>query len=126
MKIDWCFEEPKLEAWKEGKTGFPFIDAVMKQIKIDGWAHHYARSAVACFLTRGDLWQKWEDGRDYFYQFLLDIDWSITNANWMWLSCSCFDSEYFKEFHPVDFPRKTDPDGLFIRNYVPVLKKYPA
>lgn len=54
------------------------------------WIHHLARHAVACFLTRGDLWQSWEDGAAVFDELLLDADWSINNFNWQWLSCSAF------------------------------------
>lgn len=54
------------------------------------WIHHLARHAVACFLTRGDLWQSWEDGAAVFDDLLLDADWSVNNFNWQWLSCSAF------------------------------------
>ena len=56
----------------------------------EGWIHHLARHSVACFLTRGDLYQSWEAGAAVFDEYLLDADWAINNGNWMWLSCSCF------------------------------------
>lgn len=76
LNIPWS--EPKqedLNRWKYGKTGFPFIDAVMRQLLLEGWVHHVARNAVACFLTRGDLWISWEYGLHHFFKYLLDADW---------------------------------------------------
>ena len=88
--------------------------------------HHLARHAVACFLTRGDLWQSWEKGRDVFDELLLDADWSLNNANWLWLSASAFYHQYFRVYSPISFPKKTDPTGEFVKRYVPQLKNYPA
>ena len=65
IEVDENWEE-QFEAWKDGRTGYPFIDAIMRQLKEIGWMHHLARHAVACFLTRGDLWISWEHGRDHF------------------------------------------------------------
>ena len=64
-----------------GRTGFPFIDACMVQLRTEGWIHHLARHAVACFLTRGDLWQSWEVGAKVFEEYLLDADWSLNAGN---------------------------------------------
>jgi cryptochrome len=64
--IPWDDDPLLLAAWKEGRTGFPFIDAIMAQLKKEGWIHHLARHAVACFLTRGDLWISWEEGAKVF------------------------------------------------------------
>lgn len=69
---------------------FPFVDAIMTQLRQEGWIHHLARHMVACFLTRGDLFQSWTAGAKVFDRLLLDADWSINNFNWMWLSCSGF------------------------------------
>mgnify|MGYP002050790638 CR=1 FL=1 len=62
----------------------------MRQLQRMGWLHHLLRHVVACFLTRGDLWQSWEEGAAVFDKHLVDADWSINNGNWMWLSCSCW------------------------------------
>ena len=76
--------------WEEGRTGYPFIDAIMTQLRTEGWIHHLARHAVACFLTRGDLYQSWEEGARVFDKYLIDGDWSLNSANWMWLRyCRC-------------------------------------
>merc|ERR1711978_522908 len=93
-QIDWDDDEEKLNKWKEGKTGFPFIDAIMTQLRSEGWIHHLARHAVACFLTRGDLWQSWVKGKEVFEELLLDADWSLNAGNWMWLSASAFFHQY--------------------------------
>ncbi|CAM9160349.1 unnamed protein product [Ascophyllum nodosum] len=125
-QIPWDKNEEKLAAWREARTGFPFIDAIMTQLKDEGWMHHLARHAVACFLTRGDLWQSWEDGAAVFDELLLDADWSINNFNWQWLSCSAFFYQYFRCYSPVAFGKKTDKNGDFIRKYIPVLRHFPS
>ena len=124
-QIPWGTDEEKLLAWKEGRTGFPFIDAIMTQLRVEGWIHHLARHAVACFLTRGDLWQHWEEGAAVFDLYLLDADWALNNANWQWLSCSNFFYQFFRCYSPVAFGKKTDPSGAYIRKWVPILAKYP-
>lgn len=125
-QIDWDENDELLEAWRYGKTGYPFIDAIMNQLRREGWIHHLARHAVACFLTRGDLYQSWVKGARVFEYYLLDADWSLNNGNWMWLSASAFFHQYFRVYSPVAFGKKTDPDGDYIRKYVPVLKDFPA
>ena len=114
-QIPWGTDEEKLLAWKEGRTGFPFIDAIMTQLRVEGWIHHLARHAVACFLTRGDLWQHWEEGAAVFDLYLLDADWALNNANWQWLSCSNFFYQFFRCYSPVAFGKKTDPSCAYIR-----------
>eukprot|EP00283_Hemiselmis_rufescens_P020428 CAMPEP_0173453714 /NCGR_PEP_ID=MMETSP1357-20121228/51137_1 /TAXON_ID=77926 /ORGANISM="Hemiselmis rufescens, Strain PCC563" /LENGTH=534 /DNA_ID=CAMNT_0014420687 /DNA_START=123 /DNA_END=1727 /DNA_ORIENTATION=+ len=115
-----------LEAWQEARTGYPWIDACMTQLKQEGHIHHLARHAVACFLTRGDLWVSWEKGALWFESQLLDADWALNSGNWMWLSCSCFFYQYFRCYSPVAFAKKWDPEGNYIRKYVPALRNLPA
>jgi cryptochrome len=76
--------------------GFPWIDAGMRQLRAEGWVHHLTRHALACFLTRGDLWISWMDGARVFKGLLLDADYFLNNGNWLWLSCSCFFYQYFR------------------------------
>ena len=114
-----------VEKWEFGQTGFPAVDAVMNQLRYEGWMHHLARHLVACFLTRGDLWVSWEKGRDVFERYLIDADWSINNFSWHWLSCSAFFRQYFRCYGPATFFKKTDPTGSYIRKHVPCLKKFP-
>lgn len=142
LQIDWRWhtipekeeamtEDDKLarsqfKAWSEGQTGFPWIDAIMIQLKIEGWMHHLARHSVACFLTRGDLYISWVRGLEVFQERLIDHDWSINAGNWLWLSSSYFFSAYFRVYSPSTFGKKWDPEGLFIRKYVPALSKMPV
>lgn len=98
----------------------------MTQLREEGWIHHLARHAVACFLTRGDLWISWEEGMKVFEELLLDADWSVNAGMWMWLSCSSFFQQFFHCYCPVRFGRKADPNGDYIRKYLPVLKNYPT
>ncbi|KAM4701117.1 cryptochrome-1-like [Discoglossus pictus] len=126
LQIDWYKDTEKLKKWKEAQTGFPWIDAVMTQLREEGWIHHLARQSVACFLTRGDLWISWEDGMKVFEEFLLDADYSINAGNWMWLSASAFHHHYTRIFCPVQFGKRTNPDGNYIRKYVPLLKNFPT
>jgi cryptochrome len=87
-QIPWENNKEYLEAWEQGKTGYPWIDAIMRQLVSWGWMHHLARHSVACFLTRGDLFCHWESGRDVFEKYLIDADHFINNGNWQWLSAS--------------------------------------
>jgi len=125
-QIPWGEESEKLKAWAEARTGFPWIDAIMTQLRKEGWIHHLARHSVACFLTRGDLWQSWEKGMEVFEELLLDADWSLNAGNWMWLSASAFFHQFFRCYSPIAFGKKTDKEGEYIRKYLPILKKFPA
>ncbi|XP_055837387.1 cryptochrome-2 [Episyrphus balteatus] len=126
LQIPWEKNDEHLEAWAHGRTGYPFIDAIMRQLRQEGWIHHLARHAVACFLTRGDLWISWEEGQKVFEELLLDADWALNAGNWMWLSASAFFHQFFRVYSPVAFGKKTDPQGNYIKKYVPELKKYPS
>ena len=125
-QIPWEDEPRLLAAWEAGATGYPWIDACMAQLREEGWIHHLARHAVACFLTRGDLWQSWEKGAAVFDELLLDADPAINYGNWMWLSCSCFFYQYFRCYSPVAFPKKYDKEGAYVRKWLPQLKDFPS
>lgn len=125
-QIPWEKNDRLLNAWSNGLTGYPFIDAIMRKLRQEGYIHHLARHAVACFLTRGDLWISWEDGQRVFEELLLDADWALNAGNWMWLSASAFYYQYFKVYSPVAFGKKTDKQGKFIRKYCPELKDFPT
>ncbi|KVI06016.1 DNA photolyase, FAD-binding/Cryptochrome, C-terminal, partial [Cynara cardunculus var. scolymus] len=112
-------------AWRDARTGFPWIDAIMVQLRKWGWIHHLARHSVACFLTRGDLFVHWEKGRNVFERLLIDSDWAINNGNWLWLSCSSFFYQYNRIYSPISFGKKYDPSGAYIRHFLPVLKDMP-
>ena len=114
--------------WKEGRTGFPWIDALMRQLKLEGWIHHLGRHSVACFLTRGGCYVSWERGAEVFEEWLIDHEPACNAGNWMWLSCTAFFSQFYRCYSPIAFGKKWDPEGLFVKKYVPELagfdKKY--
>ena len=112
--------------WKFGRTGFPWIDAAMRQLRQEGWIHHLARHAVACFLTRGGCYIDWERGLEVFEEWLLDHEPACNAGNWQWLSCTAFYAQYYRCYSPIAFPQKTDKEGAFVRRYVPELKDLPA
>jgi len=126
VQIPWDNNHDALAKWANATTGFPWIDAIMTQLREEGWIHHLARHAVACFLTRGDLWISWEEGLKVFDELLLDADWSVNAGTWLWLSCSSFFQQFFHCYCPVRFGRKADANGDFIRRYLPVLKNFPT
>ncbi|EIW67847.1 hypothetical protein TREMEDRAFT_21150, partial [Tremella mesenterica DSM 1558] len=118
-------DERRFEAWREGCTGFPWIDACMRQLKSEGWIHHLARHSVACFLTRGQCYISWERGMEVFDEWLIDWDPASNPGNWMWLSCSAFFSQYYRVYGLVSWPQKTDKTGALVRKYCPELEKFP-
>merc|ERR1712032_1274894 len=125
-EVPWSSDPQMLALWKEGRTGYPWIDACMAQLRTEGWIHHLGRHAVACFLTRGDLWQSWVDGASVFEGELLDADYALNNFNWMWLSASGFFYQFFRCYSPVAFQKKNDPNGNYIRKWVPELAMLPS
>jgi len=124
-QIPWEDDPARLAAWEEGRTGYPWIDAAMIQLRQEGWLHHLARHAVACFLTRGDLWVSWEAGQRVFERWLVDADWCLNASNWMWLSASAFFHAYHRVYSPVAFARRTDPGGQYVRHFLPGLARLP-
>ncbi|KAI4887744.1 hypothetical protein NFI96_017181 [Prochilodus magdalenae] len=126
LRIPWERNPEALAKWAEARTGFPWIDAIMTQLRQEGWIHHLSRHAVACFLTRGDLWISWEEGMKVFEELLLDADWSVNAGSWMCHSCSSFFQQFFHCYCPVGFGRRIDPNGDFVRRYLPVLREFPA
>lgn len=127
IDIPWYTNEDHLTAWEEGQTGYPFIDACMRQLRKEGWIHHVCRTAVACFLTRGDLWISWESGLKVFYKYLIDADWSVSAGNWMWVSSSAFERQLDCStcICPVNYGRAVEPTGDYIRRYVPEVARLP-
>lgn len=128
--IPWGEDKALIEAWTEGRTGYPFIDAFMRQLRTTGFMHHLGRHAVACFLTRGDLWQHWTHGRDVFDKYLLDSDWAVNNGNWLWLAgVAPFSAPYFRIYDPCPGPKSSlnaEQSGEFVKHFVPELKGMPA
>ncbi|KAG7302510.1 hypothetical protein JYU34_012424 [Plutella xylostella] len=128
--LDIPWRQPRgdeLEIWKSGRTGFPFIDAAMRQLLTEGWLHHAVRNTVASFLTRGTLWLSWEHGLHHFLKYLLDADWSVCAGNWMWVSSSAFEAllDSGECADPVRLGQRLDPSGEYVRRYVPELSQMP-
>ena len=110
-------------AWCEGRTGYPLVDAAMAQINQTGYMHNRLRMVVASFLVK-DLGIDWRWGERYFAQHLNDFDLAANNGGWQWASSSGCDAQpYFRIFNPISQSEKFDPEGKFIRRYVPALGK---
>ncbi|KAF2091540.1 hypothetical protein K490DRAFT_70357 [Saccharata proteae CBS 121410] len=124
--VDSEVAQDYFERWKHGRTGFPWIDALMRQLKQEGWIHHLGRHAVACFLTRGGCYIDWERGAEVFEEWLIDHEAACNIGNWQWLSCTAFYSQYYRCYSPIAFPQKWDKEGAFVKRYVPELAGYPA
>ena len=118
-------EESLFEAWCQGKTGYPLVDAAMAQINETGYMHNRLRMVVGSFLVK-DLGIDWRRGEAYFAQHLNDFDLSANNGGWQWVSSSGCDAQpYFRIFNPITQSEKFDPQGEFIRRYLPQLAKLP-
>ncbi|KAJ5125953.1 DNA photolyase [Penicillium atrosanguineum] len=122
--VDSPEAEEWFQRWREGRTGFPWIDALMRQLKQEGWIHHLGRHSVACFLTRGGCYVSWERGAEVFEEWLIDHEMASNIGNWMWLSCTAFYNQYYRCYSPISFGKKWDPQGDFVRKYCPELAKF--
>jgi deoxyribodipyrimidine photo-lyase len=119
--IQWAHWPEGYAAWCAGQTGYPLVDAAMRQLNHSGWMHNRLRMVVASFLTK-DLGIDWRLGERYFADQLNDFDLSANNGGWQWAASSGCDAQpYFRIFNPVTQSEKFDPDGKFIRRYVPEL-----
>ncbi len=120
-RVKWEQNHAHFTAWCEGKTGFPLIDAGMRQLNETGWMHNRARMAVASFLVK-DLHVDWREGEKYFASKLVDYDPAVNNGNWQWAaSTGCDAQPYFRVFNPWLQQKKFDPDAAYIRHWVPEL-----
>jgi len=130
LDVPWDKKAAFQNAWATGKTGYPFIDALMRQLKETGWIHHLGRHALACFLTRGDLWQHWTFGRDVFGKLLIDADGSLNNGNWQALAgVAPWSSQWFRIYSPVPDDKSAlnvGMDGAWLKTFVPEVKNMPA
>ncbi|MEJ7708126.1 MAG: deoxyribodipyrimidine photo-lyase [Nocardioidaceae bacterium] len=121
------FDEPgeDFAAWQEGRTGFPIVDAGMRQLRAEGWMHNRVRMIVASFLIK-DLHIDWRHGARHFLDWLVDGDIASNNHGWQWVAGSGTDAApYFRVFNPIDQGKKFDPQGHYIRRYVPELRDCP-
>ena len=114
------------QAWCNGRTGFPLIDAGMRQLNETGWMHNRVRMVVASFLVK-DLHLDWRWGEEYFMCHLIDADVAANNGNWQWCASTGTDAmPGYRIFNPTLQSKKFDPDGVYIRRFVPELRRMPA
>ncbi len=119
--LEWHNDPDGLAAWKNGETGYPIVDAAMRQLKQIGWMPNRARMIVASFLTKDQL-INWREGEQHFMQCLVDGDPAANNGGWQWAAGTGTDAQpYFRIFNPVSQSTKFDPDGNYIRRWVPEL-----
>ncbi|WP_395090709.1 cryptochrome/photolyase family protein [Armatimonas sp.] len=124
--LAWHNDEAFFAAWQRGETGYPFIDAALRQLAQTGTMHNRARMAVASFLTK-DLLCDWRLGENYFMQQLLDGDQAANNGGWQWAAGTGTDAQpYFRIFNPVSQGEKFDPEGDYVKRWCPELKPIPS
>jgi deoxyribodipyrimidine photo-lyase len=124
-KIHWHHNKKWFEDWKKGQTGFPLIDAGMRELNTTGYMHNRARLVVASFLVK-TLLINWQDGEEYFATKLTDYDPASNNGNWQWIAGSGADSQpYFRIFNPWRQAEEYDYECKYIKKWIPELKDVP-
>ena len=124
-RVPWPNDERLFAAWREARTGYPIVDAAMAQLRDTGFMHNRARMIVASFLCK-DLLVDWRLGERHFAATLNDYDLAANNGNWQWAaSTGCDAQPYFRIFNPVTQSERFDPQGAYIRRYVPALARVP-
>lgn len=124
-RVIWREAPNEFASWCEGRTGYPLVDAAMRQLLQTGWMHNRLRMVVASFLTK-HLLVDWRLGERFFMQHLIDGDLASNNGGWQWAaSTGCDAQPYFRIFNPITQSERFDPNGEFIRKYLPELKKVP-
>lgn len=124
--IKWEENQSHLRSWKEGKTGVPVVDAAMRELLETGYMHNRARMIVASFLTK-DLLINWQHGEIHFMEYLTDGDIAQNNGGWQWSASTGTDAQpYYRIFNPYLQSKKFDPDGEYIKRFVPELQNIPS
>jgi deoxyribodipyrimidine photo-lyase len=121
----WNDDPDALSAWREGRTGFPVVDAAMRQLLREGFVHNRARMVVASFLTK-DLYVDWRAGATHFLDWLVDGDVANNNLNWQWTAGTGTDSNPHRVFNPTVQGTRFDPQGAYVRRYVEELADVPG
>ena len=123
--MPWRDDHAGLRAWQHGRTGVPIVDAGMRQLWHTGWMHNRVRMIVASFLVK-HLLVPWQRGQDWFWDTLVDADLASNSASWQWVAGSGADAApFFRIFNPVLQGLKFDPDGTYVRRWVPELRDVP-
>jgi deoxyribodipyrimidine photo-lyase len=124
--IRWSTAESRFAAWCDGRTGYPLVDAAMRQLRREGWMHNRARLVVGSFLTK-DLGLDWRRGERWFMRWLIDGDESSNNGNWQWIASVGVDPQppFRRIYNPARQQARFDPDGAYVRRYVPELSEVP-
>ncbi len=126
QNIPWQDDKTALTAWQQGQTGIPIVDAGMRQLLVTGWMHNRVRMITAMFLCK-NLLIDWRQGEQWFMQHLIDGDLAANNGGWQWCASTGTDSvPYFRIFNPVSQSRKFDPEGQYIRTWIPELAHLDA
>ncbi|MFB6078603.1 MAG: deoxyribodipyrimidine photo-lyase [Halarchaeum sp.] len=124
--IEWRNDESEISAWKAGETGYPIVDAGMRQLRDEGYVHNRVRMIVASFLTK-DLLADWRIGYAHYREHLVDHDTANDNGGWQWAASTGTDAQpYFRIFNPQTQGEKYDPDAEYVREHVPELADVPA
>ncbi len=124
-ELRWADNRDHFDAWKKGLTGYPIVDAGMRQLAATAWMHNRLRMITASFLTK-DLLLNWQLGEAYFWERLVDGDQPSNNGGWQWSASTGTDAQpYFRIFNPISQSQKFDPQGLYIRRYVSELERVP-
>ena len=124
--ISWNDNPSDFEAWCRGETGYPIVDAGMRQLRSTGWMHNRVRMIVASFLTK-DLLIDWRKGERFFFKSLVDGDPASNNGGWQWASSTGTDAQpYFRIFNPTTQGKRWDPDGSYVRKWIPELEHVPT
>ncbi|WP_433797890.1 cryptochrome/photolyase family protein [Actinoplanes sp. CA-252034] len=118
---EWRYDDDALQHWKDGLTGVPVVDAGMRQLREEGWMHNRARLITAAFLTK-HLGIDWRLGVAWFFRWLLDGDVPNNSGNWQWTAGTGNDTRPYRRFNPIRQALRFDPDGVYVRRYVPELK----
>jgi deoxyribodipyrimidine photo-lyase len=125
-KFPWAENPAHLRAWKAGKTGYPIVDAGMRELWQTGWMHNRVRMITASFLIK-HLLIPWQEGEKWFWDCLAEADLAANAASWQWVAgCGADAAPYFRIFNPVLQGKKFDPDGTYVRRFVPELAGMPA
>ncbi len=124
-RFPWKRSSKALEAWQRGSTGYPVVDAGMRELWATGWMHNRVRMIVASFLVKHQL-ISWKDGARWFWDTLVDADLANNTLGWQWSAgCGADAAPYFRIFNPVRQGNKFDPEGVYVRRWIPELEKLP-